>query len=671
MTTKTQGPIVVDCFAGGGGASMGIEQALGRPVDVAINHDPLAVTMHEANHPDTVHLRNDIWQVDPVAVAAGREVALAWFSPDCTHFSKAKGGKPRKKNIRDLAWVVVDWARKVRPNIIMLENVEEFRGWGPLGEDGQPIKALKGETFLEWVGALRDLGYDVEWRELRADAYGAPTIRKRLFVIARCDGQPIRWPRPTHGKGFGLLPVRTAAECIDFTLPCPSIFDRKKPLAEATERRIAHGIKRYVIDAAEPFIVHLTHQGGDRAYSTAEPFKTFTGAHRGEQALVTPYIVKPGHAYDHDVMRGQPVDEPLQTVAAGSAHFALITPTLIQTGWGEREGQAPRALDIQQPMGTIMADGTKQALAAATIVRMNHDGQGKPADSVEAPLGTVTTQHNKHELVLAFLAKHFGGHETPGSSLFSPLDTVTAKDHHALVAAHVTKFQENSIGQSPAQPLDTVMAGAPRFGVVAADLVKLYGTSEDGAPVDEPMPSVTAGGQHVGLVAATLDRAFGQSSGLSVDDPMPTITAGGMGHVAAVQAFLNHYHGTNVHGQSLAEAFRTMTSKDLFGLVMVRGELYQIVDIGMRMLTPRELFRGQGFPNGYIIAPMVEWLRQEDGTLIKRKKPVPMPLTEQIRMCGNSVPPHFARALVEANVTFPHQSQLFKGYELAAVGAGR
>jgi DNA (cytosine-5)-methyltransferase 1 len=354
---------IVDCFAGGGGASLGIELALGRSPDVAINHDPEALAMHAANHPRTLHLCGDVWEVKPLDVCQGQAhtVGLLWASPDCKHFSKAKGGAlKRSKEIRSLAWVVVNWAREVHPRVIILENVEEFQTWGPLDGEGRPDPTKKGETFAEWLAALRAEGYVVEWRELRACDYGAPTTRKRLFLIARCDAKPIEWPAQTHGRMD--RPYRTAAECIDFSIPCPSIFARKKPLAEKTLRRIARGIKRFVLDAADPFVIHLTHSD-DRINSIREPLRTITCANRGE--------------------------------------LALVAPTLVQTGYGERPGQAPRSFDLHAPLGTVVAGGAK------------------------------------HALVCAFLAKHYGGNETPGSSLAKPFDTVTCKDHHALVEVRI------------------------------------------------------------------------------------------------------------------------------------------------------------------------------------------------------------------------------------------
>jgi DNA (cytosine-5)-methyltransferase 1 len=491
--------LIVDNFAGGGGASLGIEMALGRSPDIAVNHDPRAVAMHKANHPNTRHLIGDVWDVDPVAVCEGRRVGLAWFSPDCTHHSKAKGGKPRRKRdaqkSRALAWVVVRWAKKVKPRVIMLENVEEFADWGPLLEDGRPDKARKSLTFRRWQKQLENCGYVVERKELRACDFGAPTTRKRLFIIARSDGQRIVWPEPTHGK-HRPLPYRAAAECIDWSHACPSIFDRPRPLADKTLRRIARGLFRYVIDTGTPFIVPITHTGERRVHPVSEPLPTITCASRGE--------------------------------------FALVAPSLIQTGYGEREGQAPRSLDIQAPLGTIVGSC-------------------------------------KHALVAAFLAKHNGGHEATGSQLGLPIATITTQDHHSLVTSH---------------------------------LVHLRGTCKDGQPVTRPAPTITASGTHLGEVRAFLTKYYGQGT-----------------------------------GQSLLLPLGTVTTKERFGLVMVAGEPYAIADIGMRMLQPRELFRAQGFPDSYVIDPIV------DGK--------PLTKTAQIKCCGNSVSPVMARALALANLAEP------------------
>ena len=406
--------LIVDNFAGGGGASTGIEQAFGRPVDVAINHNAEAVAMHAINHPDTVHHCESVFEVDPEQITGNQPVGLAWFSPDCTHFSKAKGAAPRSPRVRGLAWVVIRWARRVKPRVIMLENVEEFQDWGPLLEDGLPCPERRGETFSKWMDQLRAAGYKVEVRQLRACDYGAPTTRRRLFVIARRDGLPIVWPEPTHGPGK--LPYRTAAECIDWTIPCPSIFERKRPLAENTLRRIARGVMRYVVNSADPFIVPVTHAGDSRVHSISDPLRTVTAAHRGE--------------------------------------LALCAPTLVQTGYGERPGQAPRSLDLHAPLGTVVAAG------------------------------------QKHALVAAFLAKHYGGNETPGTAMPRPMDTVTTQDHHALVATHLTKLRGTSTAQATADPLHTISAGGTHFAEVRALLLKFYGTDQD-PQLRDPMHTVT------------------------------------------------------------------------------------------------------------------------------------------------------------------------------------
>ena len=495
------GELVVDNFAGGGGASTGIEAAIGRPVDIAVNHSPEAIAMHRANHPRTKHYCEDIWEVDPREACGSRPVGLLWASPDCTHFSRAKGGQPRAKEVRALANVVIRWARAVKPRTILLENVEEFQTWGPLDDKGFPIKTLAGEDFRAWLAELTACGYDVSFRTLVAADYGAPTTRKRLFLVAQRRGAAvIAWPTATHGKGRARA-WRAASEIIDWSLPCPSIFGRKKPLAEATQRRIAAGLRRFVLESAQPFIVPVTHQGGPgRVYSLQDPMKTVTAANRGE--------------------------------------MALVTPTLIQTGYGEREGQAPRALDIERPLGTVVSGG-------------------------------------KHALVAAWITKHFGG--VVGHDADRTLGTVTCRDHHSLSTAFLTKF---------------------------------YGTSQHGAQIELPLPTVTTGGGRGG------------------------------GHIGEVRAFLVKYYGSDgkpgSQQQTLFDPVHTVTTKARFGLVTIAGEDYQIVDIGMRMLSPRELFNAQGFPADYLID--IDFNGK------------PMTKTAQIELAGNSVCPDAARALVEANV---------------------
>lgn len=488
--------LIIDNFAGGGGASTGIYLATGRHPDIAVNHDREALAMYKANHPTTQILCEDVFDVEPRRAVAGRSVGLAWFSPDCTFFSKARGGKPhrdrsRARRRRGLAGVVLKWAAQVKPRIICVENVEEFKAWGPLTDEGLPDPKRRGESFKRWLARLINLGYVVETRELRACDYGAPTSRKRLFVVARSDGQPIMWPTPTHGPNRS-VPFRGASECIDWSIPCPSIFGRKKSLAEATLRRIARGLRRYVVEPSKPFVVPLTHQGAERAYSLDEPFRTITGANRGE--------------------------------------YALVSPTLIQIGYGERDGQAPRVSGLDKPLGTVVAS-------------------------------------NKHALVTAFLAKYLDGErQTSSPSVEKSLATT---DHHTLTASH---------------------------------LVKLEGTCKDGQPLTEPLGTVQAQGNHY----------------------------------AEVRAFLIKYYGTDGAPQ-LDKPLDTITTHDRFALVTVAGCEYAIVDIGLRMLTPRELFNAQGFPHDYKIDPV-----------INNK---PLTKTAQVHKCGNSVPPPLSQALVSAQLT--------------------
>jgi len=538
--------LIVDNFAGGGGASTGMEMALGVPVDIAINHDQEAVAMHRANHPGTRHYCEDVWAVDPVEACGGRRVGLAWFSPDCKHFSKAKGGQPVNRKVRGLAWVVVKWAQKVKPRVIMLENVEEFQDWGPLvpacDKDGRvkidahgkvvlmPCGVNRGATFYRWVSRLEKLGYQVEWQDLRACDYGAPTIRRRLFLVARCDGMPIVWPEPTHGDPAGarvqsgeLIPWRTAADCMDWSIPAPSIFERKRPLADATMRRIAKGIMRYVVNNPKPFIV------------------TYYGS-KGPD------------------FRGQDINDPLATQTTENRH-AVVVPVFTECA----NASSPRCMPADEPLRTICAN----------------------------------TKGGHHALVEAFLAKHYTG--VVGSNLQDPIGTVTSVDHHSLVTANLMRQFGKSVGSGTDDPVGTITAGGGgKTGLVTSHLVKLRGTCKDGQEVTAPVPTITASGTHVG----------------------------------EVRAFLLKYYGSD-QDPRLEEPLHTITTKDRFGLVTVKGEQYQIVDIGMRMLSPRELFWAQGFDDSYIIDPIFNGK--------------PMTKTAQVRMCGNSVSPYPAAALVRAN----------------------
>jgi len=563
--------LVIDNFAGGGGASTGIARAIGRSVDVAINHNRDALRMHEMNHPETRHYCEDIREIDPLQVCGDRPVGMVWFSPDCTHHSKAKGGKPRKKEIRGLAWIVLKWAKRVRPRMIFLENVVEFQEWCPL-KKGQPIKSRKGETFQQWVGHLRALGYDkIEWRELIACDFGAPTTRKRLFLVARRDGQPIVWPKPSHGVGRGLKPFRTAAECIDWSLPCPSIFLSKaearvlrviRPLSENTMKRIAKGIKKYVLDNPKPFIVAYHSQETFRGQSIDEPLRTQTTENRF--GLVSPCLVGIDNKSSGESATWGP-QEPLRTITTEN-RFAMVAPCLTTVNHGSGD---LRSHDVNAPLGTITGKG-QHAIIAPALVQTGYgerEGQSPRALDIEAPLGTVVAGGQKHALCAAFLAKHYGG--VVGHGVEQPIGTITSIDHHSLIGAFLTQFNGQSIGSDPREPLPTACA-MNKFGEVRAFLMKYYAGGE-GQRADEPMHTIT-----------TLDR---------------------------------------------------------FGLVTVAGIDYQIVDIGLRMLQPRELAKAQGMPDDYILTGNK---------------------TQQVKAIGNSVSPNPAEALVRAN---------YKAASVAAVGA--
>lgn len=540
------GELVIDNFAGGGGASTGIELATGYSVDIAINHDPEAIRMHKANHPNTKHYCENVWVVDPVKACNGHPVGLAWFSPDCKHFSKAKGGKPKDKNIRGLAWVACRWAGLVRPRVIMLENVEEFKTWGPLNRGHHPIKSKQGKTFEKFVQQLNDLGYEVQFKELIAADYGAPTMRKRFFMIARCDGKPIVWPKPTHASAdseevkAGLLkPYVGAYTQIDFSRPCPSIFDTSeeikekygiravRPLATKTMERIARGLKKFVLDNPEPFIIQCNHGGERRPNDIREPMPTITGKHG--YGIVEPYMVQIGQTgFSKD--RSKDVREPLTTIVSKNEH-CLISSTLIQyhseTAQGEVRGQT-----IKDPIMTV--DGS-----------------------------------NRYGLVTSFLHKYYdGGYKGAGENIKNPLPTVTAWDHNSVVTANLIQMNNHC----------------------------------DGRDMRDPIPTITAGDGHFGEVRAFLIKYYGQGTGQDINEPLDTVT-----------------------------------SRDRFGLVTIDGTDYQIVDIGLRMLEPRELYGCQGFPADYII--------DHDYT------GKTYPRSEQVRRCGNAVCPPIPAALVRANLS--------------------
>ena len=579
------GELVVDNFAGGGGASTGIELATGYSVDIAINHDPEAIRMHKVNHPNTKHYCENVWEVDPVKACNGHPVGLAWFSPDCKHFSKAKGGKPVEKNIRGLAWVVLKWAALVRPRVIMIENVEEFQTWGPcipirdkdtgrvivnmagrhdrlkneprtrVADPGevvpvdrqmfQPDPKRIGQTYKKWRKQLEALGYEVDTKELVAADYGAPTMRKRFFMIARCDGKPIVWPEPTHGPAdseavkAGLVkPYVGAYTQLDFSMPCPSIFDTSeeikekygiravRPLAQKTMDRIARGLKKFVLDNPEPFIIQCNHSGERRQNDIKEPLPTITGKHG--YGIVEPRIA-PYMGTNTTNHPGGNCKNPIHTITTGNQQ-CLISPTLIQyhseTSKDEVRGQ-----------------------------------------SIEDPIMTVDSS-NRYGLVTSFLHKYYdGGYTGAGDSLINPLPTVTSWDHNSMCAVNLIQMNNHC----------------------------------DGRNVKDPIPTITAGDGHFGEVRAFLIKYYGQGTGQDVKEPLDTVT-----------------------------------SRDRFGLVTINGTDYKIVDIGLRMLEPKELYGCQGFPDDYII--------DHDYT------GKTYPRSEQVRRCGNAVCPPIPAALVKANL---------------------
>ncbi|MGM7954925.1 DNA cytosine methyltransferase [Yersinia enterocolitica] len=611
-----QDGLVVVGFAGGGGSCEGIKQALGYEPHIAMNHNPVAMAMHAINHPRTLHYPEDIFSIDPLISTGGLPVLLGWFSPDCRHFSKAKGGTPVKKEIRGLAWVVLRWALAVRPRFLMLENVEEFRGWGPLLTDSQgnhrPDPARKGETFKAFIGMLgtgidanhpalaevceflkidingpeaarlvSGLGYNVYHRELKACDYGTPTIRKRLFMVGRCDGEPVVWPEPSHGAPnstdvlSGMLqPWRTAAECIDWSQPTRSIFGRKKDLADNTLRRIVKGLQRFVIDNPDPFIVRLgpTGFGGDRLqYPLDQPLTTITS--KAEHLLLEPYAVKCNHTSSktkYDCFRGQSLRDPLQTITRTHG-FAIAAPVVV------RQFGNSTANDINTPLGTVTAGGG-----------------------------------GKSQLASAHLVKHYGGNYTgAGININQPLHTITTVDHHALCTSH---------------------------------LVQLRGTCRDGKPITEPVPTLTAGGNHVGIINAFLTKYYGTGGAVDLSEPIHAVTTkerfGLVENNFDVEPLTDEQRYNAWNCARLVDHFSDLPDDwNLFPAPRPQylsvGE-YIIVDICMRMLIARELYNASGFPPDYIID------RDIDGTL--------WPKSEQVARCGNAVPPPFAEELVRANM---------------------
>lgn len=737
--------IVVDCFAGGGGASSGTEEALGRRVDVAINHNPVALSMHQANHPETKHYCEDVRDVDPRKVADGRSVGYLHLSPDCTHHSQAAGGQPRNKEIRGLSWQAIKWGGTVAPRVITLENVTQIRKWGPLiaKRDKVTGRVLKlddsvaipgervpleqqflipdpkraGQTWRRFVRDLRELGYTVEDQTLCAADYGAPTTRERLFMVARRDGRPIVWPKPTHAKnpGPGQKKWRAAAECIDWSIPCPSIFlskeegrglGIKRPLADATLKRIAKGIKRYVIDAASPFIVPVTHQGGDRVHDINDPMRTVTGANRGELALSDPIIVPIAHYNGRDTahssqeplrtitaatkggefalatpilakFRGQSIgssiEDPIPTITsggackrpAGAAHaLGLITPILVQAPHGEGRPDGVKrwgsgAKEATDPLGTITGSGG-HATAVATLVqtgygerkaeyfclacgthfqgtnvsyqspactgcgetdpvRLERAGQAPRALDIEAPLGTIVGT-GKHSISTAYLAQMNGGfNTTPGHEVDRPMTTITnSGSQQQVVTANLVTLRNNCVGHGVDEPVATITAGAEHHAVVSAFLSSYY-TDESNRCRDMGAPAATITTENrLGFVECTLAPETEERA-------------------LRVAAFMIKYYGEGGQMNGADEPLPTISTKDRLALVtvVIKGTPYVIVDIGLRMLAPRELYLAQGFRPDYIID------RGHDGRVFSK--------SAQVHMCGNSVSPVLQQAIVTAN----------------------
>lgn len=698
-----QRELVVVGFAGGGGSCTGIAAALGRAPDIAINHDAWALAVHAANHPATLHLSKNIWQVDPHEAVKNRPVGLAWFSPDCKHFSKAKGGRPVKRSIRDLAWVVVLWAKRARPRVIMLENVEEFAQWGPVSADGQPDATRKGETFNRWVGELQRLGYRVEWKELVACDYGAPTTRKRLYLIARRDGKPIVWPAPTHGRPSDpdviagrKRPWRTAAEIIDWSLPRPSIFATSeeikrdlgiranRPLAEATMARIAKGVWRYVLTAAAPFIVPVTAgaaapfttcgQQGGSSRGASEPHRTITASPKDTNAIVSPIVVRTDQTSGVPTRRGvHAADEPARTIATAGG-LAVVAPYLVPR-YGERPGQEPRTHAPDEPLPTVVPTGNGASLVAAHLTKFRQNSVGAACD---APAPTITANSYVQRpggaapigVVCATLgptsATAFGADDgdadfhapgvwldrtrdiAAGNEVATPGEQAEGESDHAERPEGLTEtvtVQGHGASppfEDPASPEGQCRLAAHRSAVTAAFLAQ-HNTDMVGHKAGAPLSTIVGKGCTQGVVAAALERPFaahivnlhgGDRRDRAADEPCPTVSAGG-NHVAEVRAFLMRYYGEGGQWSDPRAPSPTDTTKARMGLVTVAGCDWQIVDICMRMLSPRERFDAQGFPPDYVIEAELGGRR----------------ITGEIqgRLVGNSVCPPVAEALVAAN----------------------
>ncbi len=659
--------MLIDNFAGGGGASTGIELATGRIVNIAVNHDKAAIEMHEKNHPYTQHFREDVFKVNPRKVTQGRPVALVWGSPDCTHFSKAKGGTPVSKKIRALAWVLCKWAGTVKPRVIIMENVEEFTTWGPvipmringrcvkkvldkkgklkkpyvtaekgevLSEDEQvfvPDKKRAGQTFKMFVEHLQSLGYAVEWKVLRACDYGAPTTRKRIFLVARRDGQPIVFPNPTHGDGKGLKPFRSAAECIDLTDVGKSIFGRKRPLKENTMKRIARGLDKFLIKSPNPFIMQMRFENPSQ--SIDEPLSTITAVnkHYAVHPNFNPFIMSNN---TNNAPHG--VKEPLPTITTGNRNY-LCSPSLMQIG---QTGGGDRVSSIETPLKTICVKN-EHCLVAPSLIQYHGEQSQKDVrgQNLNKPISTVDTA-NRYGLSSAFLSKYYSGDGQKGSDVQKPLSTVTAIDHNALVGVNISSRYgngEDGRGRELDKPLPTV-TGEDHNQLMSSLLIKYYSGEEQAQSVKAPLHTITSKPRFY-LVNPHICTLRNNMIGQSVKDPLSTITAKA-GHHAVVSAYLEKLTGDE---QNLGywKEIREMLNRyagyniadDEILIIDVDGAQYFISDISMRMLEPRELAKAQGFPDDYVLQVNESYSK-----------------AAQIARIGNSVCPVMAEALVRANL---------------------
>lgn len=641
--------LLVDSFAGGGGASTGFRIALGRDVDIAINHDPEAIRMHMANHPGTKHYCESVWDVDPREACAGQPVDVAWFSPDCKHFSKAKGAALVDKGIRGLAWIVLRWAGTVRPSVIILENVEEFVTWGPVRK-GKPIKSHKGETFRKWLTQLESLGYVVESRELVAADYGAPTSRKRFYLVARCDGNPIVWPEATHANPDTLdaasgwkQPWRTAAEIIDWSLPCPSIFASKqeikerygvnavRPLADNTLKRIARGIDKFTIKNAKPFIVQNKFDNPPQSINRPLTTITSVGAHELCNSIIQPFI-----SINNDHCNARGLNEPVATITTGNRNLLCEASMMAigQTGFA-----SDRIYGADEPVKTIVSKAEQCVISPSLIQYHTEQSENVRGQSLEEPVMTVDAA-NRYGVAAAQLAE-WHGTARDGHDVRDPLKTQLAKDHEALTLGMLSEYYGN--GQD-GLPLDAPMHTATakdREALTVAQIQKYYdgGYTGAGSRCDEPLGAVTAV-DHNALSLAHIAEFKGQDKGQRADDPLRTITAS-IGEFGAVKTRVVRYapdadmrFWPEVRDMLNRFCGYTLADDEVL-LINIAGGWYFIADIGLRMLAPRELYNAQSFPGDYIIDVDAEGK--------------PYPKSEQVARCGNSVCPLVAAALIGAN----------------------